>query len=174
MRLPWVAMIATLGVLTGCGGPTKKQAIDPRYQQDLLGSINTDQYQDTSDITTAIAESARSVATSLEKLSKIERAVHPNAKVNDDPSPNLPGLSNRASVDWSGPVEPLLRQLASAANYRLQIMGSKPGIPILITLTKSDATLAEMVRDIRYQAQRRASIQLYPNKRIIELRYHPV
>ena len=33
------------------------------------------------------------------------------------------------SIDWSGPIEPLLRQIAHASDYRLRVLGTRSGYP---------------------------------------------
>ncbi len=44
-----------------------------------------------------------------------------------DPAPNPAsyGMAQQVSIDWSGPVEPLLKQLANASGYRLRSIGAK-------------------------------------------------
>ncbi|MDQ2994373.1 MAG: DotD/TraH family lipoprotein, partial [Pseudomonadota bacterium] len=77
-----------------------------------------------------------------------------------------------ASIDWTGPVEPLVRRIAMASNYRVRIMGPRPAIPIIVQVSTQDVPLMDILRDVTYQAQKNADIVLYPSTHIIELRYH--
>ncbi len=87
------------------------------------------------------------------------------------PSPASYGMAELTSIDWSGPVEPLVRQVARAANYRVRVLGQPPAIPVIVTLYDKNRMLADVLSDIGYQCGRRASVIVYPESRVIELRY---
>jgi defect in organelle trafficking protein DotD len=80
----------------------------------------------------------------------------------------IPGT---VSVDWAGPVEPLLLQIAKISQYRLRVLGVRPAIPVMITMNVKDIPLTTVVRDIDFQSVKKASVIVYPQTRIIELRY---
>jgi defect-in-organelle-trafficking protein DotD len=75
------------------------------------------------------------------------------------------------SVDWSGPIEQLVKQLADASGYRMRVLGSKPAIPVLVTVYAKNITVADALRDIGYQGGRRATVVIFPDSRVVELRY---
>jgi defect-in-organelle-trafficking protein DotD len=104
-------------------------------------------------------------------MARIEKVVTPPHKDNTLTIPNAYNLQARASVDWSGPVEELTARIAKAGHYKVRILGKVPAIPILISMTVKDQSLAEILRDIDYQAGQRASIHVYPNSQVVELRY---
>ena len=81
------------------------------------------------------------------------------------------GMGGLTSVDWSGPVQPLVEQMANAVNYRTRVLGTSPAIPIIVTIYQKNAMLGDILRDVGYQCGRRASIAVYPESRVIELRY---
>ena len=123
------------------------------------------------DATIKLAQAAVSVSDSMHEMARIEKAVTPPHKDNLLTIPNAYNLQARASVDWSGPIEELTYRIAKAAHYKVRVLGKVPAIPILISLTIKDQSLAEILRDIDYQARMKASIHVYPNSQVVELRY---
>ena len=119
----------------------------------------------------SLAEASYSVSRSVVDLAETAQAAHPLPDMAPPPSPATYGMSGLTSVDWSGPVEPLVRQMAQAANYRVTIMGTAPAIPVLVTVYVKNAMLGDVLRDVGYQCGRRASVYVYPGSRVIELRY---
>lgn len=123
------------------------------------------------DASVSLAEAARSVSQSLNELKAIEKASNPPPKAL--PYPTAAGLLDKivASVDWSGPIEPLLKRIAKLAGYRLVIMGHTPSIPVLVTISAQNTPLSDIVRNIDLQSGQRANIAVYPGVRTLELRY---
>lgn len=119
----------------------------------------------------ALAEASFAVSRSIVSLSQTAQASHPIPHYESLPSPASYGMAELTSIDWSGPVEPLVRQVARAANYRVRVLGIPPAIPVLVTLYDKNRMLADVLSDIGYQCGRRASIIIYPDSRVIELRY---
>lgn len=120
---------------------------------------------------TSLAQASYSVSRSLVSLSETAQAAHPLPKLDPPPSPDTYGMGGLTSVEWSGPVEPLLRQIAQAANYRVRVLGTEPGIPVMVSVTDKNMMLADILRDVGYQTGRRAAVVVYPESRVIELRY---
>ncbi len=118
-----------------------------------------------------LAEASYSVSRSVADLSESAQAAHPLPDIAPAPSPASYGMGGVTSVDWSGPVEPLLKQIASAADYRLRVLGTAPAIPVLVTINARNALLGDILRDTGYQCGRRASVYIFPDSRVIELRY---
>jgi defect-in-organelle-trafficking protein DotD len=125
------------------------------------------------DASIKIAEAASSVSRSLYELAEIEKATKPSF---EKPlvKPTIFDLQTRASIDWAGPITPLLKNVAHASHYRLAVMGNAPAIPVLINLTVRDQSIAQILRMIDYQAGQKANIKIYPNRKTIELRYAKV
>lgn len=123
------------------------------------------------DASIKLAEAAVSVSDSIMQMAKVEKVLTPRAKDNTMRIPSAYPLQARASVDWSGPIEELTRRIAKAANYRVRVLGQEPSVPILISLNLRDESLAEILRDIDYQAGIKANIYVYPNSQVVELRY---
>jgi len=143
-------------VLTGCASTTYKK---PPYNRP------------SDDASIKLAEAADSVSDSMLQMARIEKVITPPNKDNTLTIPNAYNLQVRASVDWSGPIAELTSRIAKAAHYRLRTLGKEPAVPVLISLNIQDESLAEILRDIDYQAGKRAYIHVYPNSQVIELRY---
>lgn len=123
------------------------------------------------DASIRIAEAAHSISHSMDEMARVEKVIAPPSGNNHLTIPSTYNLQTRASIDWSGPIEELTGRIAQAANYRLHVLGKEPAIPILISLNVKDESLVEILRDIDYQAGRKASIRVYPNNQMVELRY---
>lgn len=123
------------------------------------------------DASIKLAEAADSVSDSMLQMARVEKVITPPTKDNTLTIPNAYNLQARASVDWSGPIAELTGRIAKAAHYHLRVLGKAPAIPILISLDVQDESLAEILRNIDYQAGKKAYIHVYPNSQVVELRY---
>lgn len=123
------------------------------------------------DASIRLAEAATSINDAMLETAKVEKVIYPAEKERLVRIPNAYALQSRASVDWSGPIEEITDKITQAAHYRLRIMGGQPPVPILISLHAKDQSLGEILRNIDYQAGKRANIHVYPNSQVVELRY---
>ncbi len=123
------------------------------------------------DASIKLAEAAVSVSDSLLEMAKVEKVITPPNKDNTLTIPNAYNLQARASIDWSGPIEELTGRIAKSAHFKLRVLGQAPAVPVLISLSIKDESLAEVLRNIDYQAGKKATIFVYPNSQVIELRY---
>lgn len=119
----------------------------------------------------AVAEASYSVSRSIVSLSEVAQASRPLPVLDPPPNPATYGMGQPVSVDWTGPVESLVKQLAIACNYRMRVLGYQPAIPVLVTVNAKNEMIADVLRDVGYQCGRRASIVIFPEDRVIELRY---
>ncbi len=81
------------------------------------------------------------------------------------------GMSGTVDVDWTGPIEPLVRKLADMTDYKLKILGNTPSIPIIVSISQDNAVIADIMKNAGMQAGKRANIVVFPANRVIELRY---
>lgn len=119
----------------------------------------------------SLAEASYSVSRSIVDLAETEQAAHPMPDVAPPPSPASYGMGGATSVDWSGPIEPLVQQIAKAADYRVRVVGTRPAIPVLVTVYQKNAMLGDILRDVGYQGGKRAAVLIFPETRVIEIRY---
>ena len=148
-------LILFLILIVGCAGIPKKPPVN----------------EPSDDANITLAEAASSISESMHEMAKVEKIVTPPGKDNTLTIPSTYNLQKRASVDWSGPIEELTNRITKAANYHLRILGKAPAVPVLVSLNIKDESLAEILRDIDYQAGKKAVIHVYPNQQVIELRY---
>lgn len=148
-------MLFIAALITGCAGTYKKPPMN----------------NPSDDATIKLAEAAVSVSDSMMEMAKVEKVIKPPTKDNVLTIPNAYNLQARASVDWSGPIEELTKRIARAAHFKFRVLGKAPAVPVLISLNAKDLSLAEILRDIDYQAGKKANIHVYPNSQIVELRY---
>lgn len=127
--------------------------------------------QTSQNATIKLAEAAESVSHSFVELSRIQHATTPVDQSKQLPDPDTFGMQGTASIDWSGPIEPLLQSIANASRFKLRILGKKPVIPIIVSHNVKNIPLAHIVRDIDYIAGNRAHIVVFPKEKVIELRY---
>ncbi len=145
-----IAILFTL-LITGCATPPPHKTYDGA--------------------SASLAEASYSVSRSLVNLSEIAQAGHPVPDLSSSSSPPIYGMTALTSIDWSGPVEPLVRQIARASNYRVRVLGRPPAIPVLVSIYDKNRMISDVLRDVGFQCGRRATLVVYPDERVIELRY---
>lgn len=157
--------VTFLLVVTGCStANTSSPTITNNY--------TSNNSSDTSDpAAQQLAEAASSISQSLTDLKAIAKASAPPVNNKRLPYPTSNDMMEVASVDWSGPIEPLLKRIAKLCDYRLHVIGVRPAIPILVTITAKNTPIGYILRDANFQAGTRGSVLVYPGIRVIELRY---
>lgn len=119
----------------------------------------------------SLAEASFAMSHSIVDLAETAQAAHPLPHLAPPPSPNTYGMAGLTTVDWSGPIEPLLKQIANASNYQFRKLGTAPAIPVIVTMYEKNVMLGDVLRNAGYQCGRRAAVVVYPDSRVIELRY---
>lgn len=87
------------------------------------------------------------------------------------PDPVTYGMGGLTSIDWAGPVKPLLDEIAQSTDYHLRVLGKEPAIPLMVSVYDKNMKIGEILRDIAWQCGRRATVAVYPEEQVIELRY---
>ena len=151
-----VVLFISILLISGCTNTTSKR---PPYNDP------------SDDASIKLAEAADSVSNSMMQMAKTEKILTPPQVDNTATIPNTNNLNQHASVDWSGPIGELTQRIAEAAHYKLRVLGNEPAIPVLISLNLKDYSLGDILRNIDYQAGNKASIHVYPNHKVVELRY---
>lgn len=154
--MKWLASLSILSLsLTAC--------------TTVLNTPPRESVEHTDAATVSLAQAAVSVSQTLGELGEATRADTPDEKrlVSADRY-LLPGT---ASIDWNGPIEPLLKKLITGSGYRLSVLGNEPGIPVLVSLSVKNTRLTDVLRNVDFQAGKKADIRVHNKKRIVELRY---
>lgn len=145
-------------VLVGCG-------VIPAPNP--LGGENNINESDAALVDTA--EAATSISHALSELASASRDGSMIKHETDDIIPQT--LARVMSIDWAGPVEPLVKQLAQSSHMRFKVIGKEPAIPVLVSMRKRDALTYDVLQDIQAQIQPRAEIVVFPTSGVIELHY---
>jgi len=151
MKIKLVPAMMTIAVLAACAAPPPRESLDPA--------------------SASLAEASYSISRSLVNLSEVAQASRPLPNLAPQPNPAAYGMAGLTSVDWSGPIEPLIRQIARVVNYRVVVLGRPPAIPVLVSVYDKNMMIADILRDVGFQAGRRAAVIVYPENQVIELRY---
>lgn len=146
----------------------------------LLGCSLTKTKPTTDDKTTVVnnkevekqlVETAQSIERSLAMLAMSQEANNPPLMNTAPLITPEGGMGGTADIDWTGPIEPLLKKLADMTEYNLKILGNDPSVPIIISITQTKAVIADIVKNASLQAGKRANVMVFPANKIIELRY---
>lgn len=123
------------------------------------------------DTNARLVEAATAISQSLNELKAIEKVSSPPLNRKFLPYPTGYAMRELVSVDWSGPIQPLLQRIANRSGYQLRVIGRLPASPVLVSLTAQNTPLGYILRDADWQAGSQASVFVYPAIRVIELRY---
>ncbi len=166
-KLLTILITASVATLAGCANESAREVnLNLKYITANSAPIKTNNEH----AQAQIAEASTSIGHSLQQLSAIQMAQHPGIKL--PKANNSKGLSHLASLNWNGPIEPVVSHIAAAAGYHFQVLGRKPAIPVIININSDHQTLGSILRNITLQAQPTATIKIYSSQQIIELRYH--
>lgn len=124
-----------------------------------------------SDVEYQLMKSAMSVENSLKTLAATQDIYAKNAINTDILVTPQGGMGGLASLDWSGPIEPLLEKIADMTHYRVKVLGPIPAVPLIVNISSRERVVADILKDAGLQAGKRANLVVYPTSRIIELRY---
>lgn len=149
------ALGVTSLLIAGCGSTTYKN-IDASDNQNA-------------NIT--LAQASSTISDSLTASEEIQRATTDPLSMKSLPNADSYNMDQLASIDWSGPIGPIVKKIALASHYQLHVLGESPAIPVLVSIHQKNTPLGYILRDIDYQAGSKANIVVIPDKNIIELRY---
>ncbi len=119
-----------------------------------------------------LSEAAIAATDSLEQLAAMDaerQVVRVEPQTQEQLDYHMPQL---ASVDWTGPAEPLVRRLAQAVNYHVRVIGKAPPHVIIVSISKRDVPVGELLRDVALQIHRDADLVVFPQSKLIEIHYH--
>jgi len=120
-----------------------------------------------------IADAADRATRALESLAAVEQVRTPSAADAAMIPAAPPELQKAVTFVWSGPVEPVARDLAAKAGYTFRTLGDQPPAPIVVTMNIYNQPMIEVLRDIGLQMGSRADLRLDPNARAVEIIYAP-
>lgn len=116
-------------------------------------------------------------AASRERRLAEQEAIAPNGRTLTDGDARSAGvvmpeeLREIISIDWDGPIEPVIRRLARQAGWGYATKGATPGVPVTVTLHRREQPLWTIVRDAGVLVTDRAAVVIDMTSRQFEVRY---
>lgn len=159
-RLITLSTAVFFALLTGCAN------MDKQAHPDTYVYAPPDK-----DVQNKLAEAAASISDSLNDLASIEQSLHPDTEIPLNYNPASVNMEKQATIQWHGPLKPLVQKIANASDYQLKTLGNQPPIPPIVTINAKQTQLLDILRDAQFQSQNKARIRLKPSSHIIELRY---
>ena len=151
--------LALAGLVSACASPETRPTVPP------IPSIDqkiADAVEISANANRAIAEVE--VATAAPVRSGPGQTIPPNVVLPAD-------AVQPVTVDWQGPIEPFLKEMADRAGYRFTVTGNKPANQMMITITANEEPLFGVVRRAGAMAHGYADIGFNPSAKSIEIRY---
>src|SRR3989338_8269543 len=118
-KMTWkFSLLLAILLLAGCSGGKKIVDLHLKYiPAHVVPAETTDQQSQEQ-----IAEAATAVGQSLQELSAVQMTVHPPQQLQKPFDPRAVGMDKLASINWTGPVQPILKKIAQATNYKLSLV----------------------------------------------------
>ena len=162
-QLSWLNLSLALCILSGVGltGCANNQKVYGQNQKS----------PEESSIRPQLEIIASSIEHSLLTLAETQEP-YQNQAINTAPLiTNAGGMGGTVTLDWSGPIEPLLQKVASYTQYKVKVLGNEPAVAVIVSVTGKKMLVADVIKSAGLQAGKRANIVVYPTTKIIELRY---
>lgn len=156
-----IALAGAAVTLSGCANRvTEKQSL--KAPNVMLHSIDLQ-----------IDSAAQSAASSLDQLAAIEKNLHPAEVKMPFMGLDSPELREYLSFKYYGPIKPLMVNVAKTMGYRFQVYGKEPSLAILVNINTvgNVETAKQILQNIDLQAKTSARINIYPQQRLITMRY---
>ena len=120
-----------------------------------------------------LAEAADKASNALETLAAVEAAQAPAVAV--QPIHNAPQELRRAmTINWIGPADQVLKQIAARASYTFITVGDAPPLPLVVSIDAENKPVIELLRDVGLQLGLRADVKVDSVRKMVELHYAPV
>lgn len=137
------------------------------------GQVDKQMVAEPDPLSLRLAAAVDKASSALETLASVEQARNPGAAIQSVPyAPQE--LRRTITVNWNGPIEPILQHIADRAGYEVQVNGDVPPAPVVVTLTARQKMVIDVLRDLGLQAGRRADVVVDPERHVVELNYAPV
>jgi hypothetical protein len=119
------------------------------------------------------ADEALRIYTEVNTASKREELTYEKIRQAQFQASYIPkGMERTISMEWEGPIRPVLNQLAREVDYKVRIIGDLPPVPHTVTFVAHEKPIIEVLRDIDSKVKN-ININVYENKdaNIIEVIY---
>lgn len=162
---PTLVVIFVASLLTACAGrfdKTQAVVIDKVVKEAALLSERD------------LSESAALASHATAEYAQLQAKIHPpNIIMHPEINLHQHGMDRLVDLNWTGPVDTLVKKVAELANYRYKAVGQTPAIPIFVTLHRENAPLTDLITAAQNAAKNRAEITIDVATRTIILRHFP-
>lgn len=140
------------------------------------GVRGVEQIQPITDIDQIIAEAVEISSNTNRAIAEVEVAtaapVRPGPGSQVPPTVILPPEAIQPiTVDWQGPIETLIEDLAGRAGYGFRVTGRAPANRMMVSVVANEEPLFGVIRRAGAMAHGYADIAFNPSTRTIEIRY---
>lgn len=151
-------------ILAGCAGSNTNSN---------SAGASANQAQINTQIRSQLEQAANSAQASLQELAAIEKLQAQNNISIPLSDVQDPALNKLISIKWYGPIEPLLAQVASSTGYQFQVYGKPPSLPVLVNIdtTETPPSAINILRNADLQGGLKIAILVFPDQKVISLRY---
>lgn len=118
-----------------------------------------------------MAEASISVSGSMRELAAYAAVEQPLVSADTPADPSTYGMGRLVNINYTGPIEPLVNELVANTRYRVQVVGLTPTLSSMVSISRRDASIGDVLRDVNLQAGDKAYITIYPDIRVVELAY---
>jgi defect-in-organelle-trafficking protein DotD len=162
-----IMSLLILGSLAGCGGELSD---DYSPTASVVKNLLPDAPKGTNDTELALSEAARAATASLQKLAQLQASAQAPLD-NSFRQEFAIELSGLATVEYTGPFEPLIKQIANTANVSVNSIGNPTATAIIVSLKAEATPLAEIIQNIAYQVRNHAKVAYNTDRKVIEIIY---
>lgn len=113
-----------------------------------------------------LTEAALRAETALTRLARVEADPEGGGEV---PRIVPEGLLRRIDLDWTGPLDSLVRKLAGEAEYRFETAGAPPARPVMVEIRAARRPLVMVLRDAGLQAGAAAALTVDAERGLVVL-----
>lgn len=113
-----------------------------------------------------LTEAALRAETALTRLARVEADPEGGGAV---PRIVPEGLLRRIDLDWTGPLDALVRKLAAEAEYRFEMAGAAPARPVMVKIRAAGRPLVMVLRDAGLQAGASAALTVDAERGLVIL-----
>lgn len=122
-------------------------------------------------VDSALSQSADRVSSAMRHMAEIEtaRKVVENAPIDQSLVP--PEMSKEIDIAWSGPLDQAVEHLALTMGWSFGIIGKKPAVPVIVTMSAKGRPIVEIMQTFAAQAIGAAKINVDAGGRRLEVEY---
>lgn len=154
--------ILSTSLLSGCSSFSKdevEKAPVPQYQPSI---VSEKEVYDAFIKAAENVDKAFLVYTNVNNAAKSEELTYEkirqaNWKANYTP----PGMERKITMNWDGPLRPLISQIAKESGYEILFVGELPPEPHIITINAKEKRIIDVINDISSKVDSLVDISIY-------------